>query len=138
MNYEKSCGAVVFTIQNQKIWYVMVQSKEGHYGFPKGHMEHEETENETALREVFEETGLIPTIIDGFKRYDEYVLPTKKGVLKQVVYFLAKYDNQEITAQEEELSDIILMQYEDAIHVLEFDSLKGILRAADDFIKNIH
>ena len=138
MNYEKSCGAVVFTIQNQKIWYVMVQSKEGHYGFPKGHMEHEETEIETALREVFEETGLIPTIIHGFKRYDEYVLPTKKGVLKQVVYFLAKYDNQEIIVQEEELSCVILMQYDDAINVLEFDSLKGILRAADDFIKNIH
>lgn len=30
------------------------------------------------------------------------------------------------------------MQYEDAIHVQEFDSLKGIIRAADDFIKNIH
>lgn len=138
MNYEKSCGAVVFIIHNYKIMYVLVQSKEGHYGFPKGHMEHKETENETALREVLEETGLIPTIIDGFKRYDEYVLPTKKGVLKQVVYFLAKYDNQEIIVREEELSDVILMQYEDAINVLEFDSLKGILRAADDFIKNTH
>ena len=58
MNYEKSCGAVVFTIQNHKIMYVIVQSKEGYYGFPKGHMEYEETEIETALREVFEETGL--------------------------------------------------------------------------------
>ena len=36
-------------------------------------MEYEETEIETALREVFEETGLIPTIIDGFKQYDEFI-----------------------------------------------------------------
>ena len=55
----------------------------------------------------------------------------------------ASYGYDEYTSEVDDyggdlLSDVVLMQYEDAIHVLEFDSLKGILRAADDFIKNTH
>ena len=36
---EKSCGAVVFTRAEEGIRYVLVQSFEGKFGFPKGHME---------------------------------------------------------------------------------------------------
>ena len=46
---EKSCGAIVFTKENQQIKYVIVCSKEGIYGFPKGYMEGAETEIETAF-----------------------------------------------------------------------------------------
>lgn len=58
MNYEISCGGVVFTRKNGKLLYVIIRSLEGYYGFPKGHMEGDETEEQTALREIFEETGL--------------------------------------------------------------------------------
>lgn len=57
MKFEKSCGAIVFTRQNGEIEYVIIQSLEGWYGFPKGHMEQNETEIETALREVREKQG---------------------------------------------------------------------------------
>ena len=58
---EKSCGAVVFTRLNGEIKYVIIQSLAGYYGFPKGHMEAGESEKQTALREVYEETGLTLT-----------------------------------------------------------------------------
>ena len=58
MNWEKSCGAIVFTRRNGQILFVIVQEQAGTYSFPKGHMEGDETEAETARREVFEETGL--------------------------------------------------------------------------------
>ena len=41
---EKSCGIIVFDDKNRVL---MVKHKEGHYGFPKGHVEPNETENET-------------------------------------------------------------------------------------------
>lgn len=47
MTYEKSCGAVVFTRINHEIRYVLVQQLEGFHGFPKGHMEEGETEEQT-------------------------------------------------------------------------------------------
>ena len=49
MKYEKSCGAVVFTKINNEIRYVLVQQSEGFHGFPKGHMEDGETEEQTAV-----------------------------------------------------------------------------------------
>ena len=58
---EKSCGAIVFSYENGIRKYVITRGT-GIYkefcGFPKGHMEPGETETETALREVKEETGL--------------------------------------------------------------------------------
>ena len=61
MNYEYSCGAVVFTRIGGEPHYVLVRAKDqpmGCHGFPKGHMEAGETEEQTALREIYEEVGL--------------------------------------------------------------------------------
>ena len=58
---EKSCGAIVFTRENGIRKYVIIRGTgiyQGFNGFPKGHMEEGETESETALREVKEETGM--------------------------------------------------------------------------------
>ena len=45
-----------------------VKSKKNeHWCFPKGHMEKDESMKQTALREVFEETGLMVTLISDFK-----------------------------------------------------------------------
>ena len=41
--------------------------KNGHWCFPKGHREKDESMKQTALREVFEETGLMVTLISDFK-----------------------------------------------------------------------
>ena len=80
MIYEKSCGAVVFTREGDVIKYVLVQQKEGFYGFPKGHMEPGESEKETALREIYEELSLRPVFIDGFVTTDEHPIPGKDGI----------------------------------------------------------
>ena len=58
MVLEKSCGAIVYTIENGEIKYLIVEEASGSHSFPKGHMENEETEEETALREIREETNL--------------------------------------------------------------------------------
>ena len=54
MKHEKSCGAVI--IKNNKV--LVLQQVAGHWGFPKGHVEKGETEVETAIREIKEETNL--------------------------------------------------------------------------------
>ena len=133
---EKSCGAVVFTRTPDGIRYVIIQSLEGYYGFPKGHCEPGETEEETALREVSEETGLSVCILPGFRYVDEHPIPGKPGVIKRIVYFLAEYENQNIYYQKEELMDAQLMSFEDAINAFQWDSSKVILRLANDYLQN--
>ena len=105
--YEKSCGAVVFTRTERGIEFVIVQSLEGYYGFPKGHCEAGETEEETALREIREETGLNVCLIPGVRYVDVYPIPQKPGVLKQVVYFLAAYGEQNLQYQQERTKTIL-------------------------------
>jgi len=134
MQYEKSCGAVVFTRLNGEIRYVLAQNLESYYGFPKGHMEAGETEEQTALREIHEEVGLCPRLIEGFRTEDEHPLPKKPGVIKQVVYFLAEYENQAISFQKEELMSAPLVTYEEAMNLFVFEGSKRILTEAHEFL----
>lgn len=131
MIIEKSCGAVVFTRDNGSIRYLIIQSKEGFFGFPKGHMESGETERDTALREIREETGLTVSLLEGFRTEDSHPF-VKNGEerMKHIVYFLAEYDNQIPKAQEEELDGIRLMDYETAMEAFQFESSRRILAEA--------
>lgn len=134
---EKSCGAVVFTRTNGVINYVIIQSKEGICGFPKGHTEAGETEEETALREIFEETGLRVKLLQGFRTENMHTFE-KNGEtrMKYVVYFLAEYSDQTPIAQECELNAVYLTDYETALNSFQFESSKRILTEAHSFLKN--
>lgn len=136
MKYEKSCGAVVYTKINNEVKFVLVRQLKGFYGFPKGHVEDGETEKETALREIKEETGLDVTLIDGFISLDEHPIPERPGTIKQVTYFLAKYENQKIEYPKEELMSVDLYSYEDAIDLFQFENQKEMLKNAKDFLIN--
>ena len=94
MKYEKSCGAVIF--EGDKV--LVIQQVKGHWGFPKGHVEDGETEVETAIREIKEETNL-DVEIDETHRYIETYRP-KEDVEKDVVFFVAKKIGGEIKVQE--------------------------------------
>ena len=136
MKLERSCGAVVFTQEGGQIRYVIVQSKEGFYGFPKGHMEPGETEEETALREIREETGLKVSLLKGFRTEDSYPLirEGKPDTIKRIVYFLAQYTAQTPVAQESELSSIHLMDYGTAMAAFQFESSRRILTEANGWL----
>lgn len=132
---EKSCGAVVFTRESGEIRYVLAQSLDGLYGFPKGHMEKGETEQQTALREIREEVGLSPRLIDGFRECIEHPLPARPGVMKRVVYFLAEYEHQAIVYQASELLNALLVGYEEALSLLPFENTRRILTQAHAFLQ---
>ena len=84
---EKSCGAIIFN--EDKV--LVVKQTSGFYGFPKGHVEIGETEKETAIREVKEETGLDIKIISDKRYTQSYIV--KENVHKDVVFFIAKLEN---------------------------------------------
>ena len=134
MVYEKSCGAVVFTRINGEVRYLIIKSLTGIYGFPKGHVEDGESEEQTALREVFEETGISVSLLSGFRVEEEYPLPQKEDTIKRVVYFLGEYCDQEIRYQASELSDAVLVDYETAMSLFQFDSTRKILAEANRFL----
>ena len=135
MKHEKSCGAVVFTRVDGEIRYLLIKSLTGTYGFPKGHVEENETEQETAKREVLEETSLHVELLNDFREEDTYSFKFNCEIrMKHIVYFLARFSDQIPVAQETELNSIHLMDYESALSSLQFKSSKRILTAAHKFL----
>ena len=137
MNYEYSCGAVVFTRIGGEPHYVLVRAKnqpEGCHGFPKGHMEAGETEEQTALREIYEEVGLRVKLLEGFRAVTEYDLPRPPDTRKRVVFFLAEYENQTVTIQESELASYAISPFDKALTLTEFADSKQILTDAHAFL----
>ena len=137
MEKEKSCGAVVFTRDGEgSIRYVLVEQRSGNFCFPKGHVEGSETEHQTAMREIWEETGLHPVIIPGFRETETYEVAKKPGTMKDVIYFIAEYTGQTIEIPPtDEIRDVRLCTYEEALELLPTDSRKAVLTAADHFLK---
>ena len=74
----------VYIFESGNIKYLLVRNLSGVYGFPKGHVEDNETEEETAIREVFEETGVKVTLIPGFKEEEMRLVVKKEKALKEV------------------------------------------------------
>ena len=111
MLHEKSCGAVLFTVEKGIRKFLLVESN--YFGLPKGHIEENETEQETALREIKEETGVDAKIIPGFRETVNYRLPN--GNVKEVVFFIAEYAPQQYTVNRTELRGITLLTYDKAI-----------------------
>ena len=135
MEHEKSCGAVVFTRTEGGIRYLMVRSVWGNWGFPKGHVEEGETEEETALREIYEETNLRVTLLEGFRETDEYLLRRKENAGKQVVYFCGEYPpDGQVRVQASEIMSAEAVPLEKGLRLLRYESARKILRKADEFI----
>lgn len=132
MNYEKSCGAVIYTVVNGKRLYLVEIMQKGHTSFCKGHVEKNESEHQTAAREIREETGLEVKFVEGFRQTVEYSPDT--DCLKTVVFFLADADSTNVTIQEEEVREIEWLPYEEALTKLTFDSLREVLQQAENFL----
>lgn len=113
MKYEKSCGAVVLRNIESKLEVLLVEQRAGHCGFPKGHVENNETEIETAIREVKEETNIDIEIIEGFREVTHY--SPFKNTSKEVVFFLGKPLNFDKEKQEEEINIVDWYSIEDAL-----------------------
>lgn len=122
MKYEKSCGCII--IKEGKV--LLVQHNAGHWDFPKGHMEENETEVQTAIREVKEETNLDVQVCEN-KRYVIEYYPNE-DIFKQVVFFVATCKVIEVKKQEEEIKNIEWLSFEDAINRITYDNSKELLK----------
>ena len=122
MKHEKSCGCII--IEDGKV--LLIKQTSGAWGFPKGHVEENETELQTAEREVKEETN-IDVKIDETKRYTMNYI-TDRGASKEVVLFLAKKIGGNLSRQESEILQIEWLNFEDAIKKLSYSNTKELLK----------
>ena len=134
MIYEKSCGAVIYTERNGKRFYLVELMQKGHISICKGHVEENETERQTAAREILEETGLTVEFVDGFRETIAY--SPYENCMKTVVFFLASASSTDVTAQEEEVREIRWLPVDEALSALTFASDRETLQKAESFLND--
>lgn len=138
---EKSCGIIiVYDIENPL--FLLVKHRNGHWGYPKGHVEIGETEEETAIREVKEEVGLSDyELVNDFKYCQTYAFYRKDigKIVKEAIFFIGiNKKKQELKLQEEELTDYGWFTYNETISMIPFEGNKKMTRVANKEIQRIN
>ncbi|MEM8605114.1 MAG: NUDIX domain-containing protein [Cyanobacteria bacterium P01_H01_bin.121] len=135
---------LVLEIPQQEHRYLLVLHQKGHWAFPKGHKEGNETDLEAARREIEEETGLVTyQIVPGVKFTESYQFTSKKGKVidKTVTYFLAKIAVPElaatpaITVQEVEIADYRWCNFAEALETITFAANRQVLQECESYLQ---
>ena len=134
---EKSCGVVLFNEQKVLLLQYATGQKEGewdlqgHWDFPKGHVDKGETEIETAIRELEEETGIKNIILlDNFRKTINYKIQKRdRKISKEVVFFIATTVETEINLSHEHV-DYGWFDFTSALKQLTYDNARSVLSEA--------
>lgn len=134
MRQEKSCGALCFLEDEAGRRVLLVKHRAGgHWAFPKGHVEPGESEEQTACREVLEETGVKIEILPGYRETNHY--SPCRGVMKEVVYFRARALGADTRPQPEEIRIARFVPVAEAMALLTYDADRRLLEKAEDLEK---
>lgn len=138
MHQEHSYGIIpYYRHPDGSLHFLTIQHRRGHWAFPKGGAEANESQWETALRELKEETGL-----DIVKRISETPLTEhyhfmRRGmsVDKEVGYFLAEVEKKDLVLQEEEVQAYFWGRADQIMSRLSFPEVQRVFQMALDMLE---
>ena len=135
---EKSCGIVLFHLDEFLVIQHSTESSEvqGHWDFPKGHVEDNESELETASRELQEETGIDDfRLINNFRQRITYNINRNGKVIpKEVIFFLAESSTKSIQLSSEH-QNYCWLNFDLAYDRLTYSNAKEVLVKAKTFLE---
>jgi 8-oxo-dGTP pyrophosphatase MutT (NUDIX family) len=134
---EKSCGAVVF-LKDTKVKYLLLHYEGGHWDFVKGNIEPKESEKDTAIRELQEETGIVDArFIEGFREKVEYLYRRQRTTIhKKVIFFLIETHTEKVNLSYEHVG-YTWLEYQNAMKKVTFKNAKNVLEKAHKLLKNL-
>ncbi len=134
MKFEFSAGGIVYKQTAGKL-YVLVCQHSQHHGwvFPKGligdHVENEGKE-ETAIREVEEETGVLGKIIKPLGPADYWYVFEGEKIKKTVYYYLMGVVSEDISKHDKEMENVEWLEAENVESRLTYPSEKKVWQEA--------
>lgn len=127
---EYSAGGLVFDARG-RVAIIARHSRSGHleWCLPKGHIEKGETPQQTAVREVHEETGILGEVVDSIATIDYWFTGTSQRVHKLVHHFALRQIGGELTVEgdpDHEAEDAIWVDFADLDDVLSYPNERKI------------
>ncbi|MEM3405827.1 MAG: NUDIX domain-containing protein [Candidatus Pacearchaeota archaeon] len=138
MMKEKSSGIILYYLDNEIPYFILLKYKT-YWGFPKGIIENNENELETALRETIEETGINNIqLIKGFKYKQKWFFKRENDFInKEATFFLGKTTKEDAakTKISYEHESFVWLPFNKALERLKIKTNKEMLEKAYEFIK---
>ncbi len=135
-----SAGGVIFRRNKELIEIAMVSTKKGSvWCLPKGLIDRGEKPEETAVREVKEETGLNGKIIEklGEITYWYYLKEENVRCKKTVHFFLMEFMGGDISEHDWEVDLVLWLPLDEAIKKATYKGEREILKKAKAKINSI-
>lgn len=135
MKHIRSCGVITFRVIDGVREYILVRHNkpQGYWSIPKGHKESDETDIQTAIRELQEESGCEVSVIDGFCYSIQY--NPAKDVDKTVVFFTGVLHRQDSIVENGEIVEYVWLPLHQACVRVSHPLQKEALLKADEFLE---
>ena len=132
-----SAGAILFRDTRGRREYLLLKSRTGDWEFPKGGVEGTEELQQTAIREIKEESGIDQfRLLDGFREDYEYVFQAGSSTIHKTVHLFIARSFEANAELSSEHNDLQWRDYDQAINTLTQESTRIILEHADVFLDN--
>jgi 8-oxo-dGTP pyrophosphatase MutT (NUDIX family) len=139
---EYTAGGVVFRINNGQLEFLLLQDVKGRWSIPKGHVESGETLEQTAVREIGEETGLFGIkIIDQLDKIHFFYRMEGKLIFMTTFVFLMEATDPDEVLQPEKSEGIVDVSWFDeqaAFRAIEYKATKVLLEEGAKRVKKAY
>ena len=137
---EVSAGGIVFRRQpDSSARFLLIRDPYEHWGFPKGHLEGEESPAEAVFRETAEETGLTDLVMLGPIRIIDWHFRFRgRYIHKYCHFFLFESAAADVVPQQDEgITDFRWLELEAALEQLSYDNARGVLKRAGEMARTL-
>jgi len=134
-----SAGIILYYRFPQKIKYLLLKHKAGHWTFCKGHKNKGETKIQTATRELREETGI--TRINFLRKKvlirENYRIKNREIIKKSVDFFIAESLKKKVKIDKFEIKNHRWCSYEVALRQITFKEARETLKKANKILSSL-
>lgn len=133
---EHSAGGVVVRRDGGEGLVLLIKpNNRDYWQLPKGGIDRDELSEETAIREVREETGVNASILNDLEPITFFYQRKGQKYVKTVDFFLMEYVSGSVDDHDHEVDEARWFDAQEACQTLTFESEQNVLRAALEFLK---
>lgn len=108
------------------------------WSLPKGHIEQGETAEQTAIREVREETGIHGDVLASLGSIDYWFVTEGRRVHKTVHHYLLRFSGGELSADDVEVSEVAWVPLGELASRLAYADERRLAQVAGELIDTLH